>query len=225
MTGVESGSAADMVVMRVASILAAPSSQDCRATDVPSPAARKEPSLKDVTTPLARDWWILLIRGIAAVLFGLAAFAWPGLTIEFLVLAFGILLLLDGVSTLVQALRNREASADRWLWLLEGALGTVLGALILLMPGIATLYLVVLVAAWSILGGAVRIAVAIRMRRKIEGAGLLGASGVLSILLAVAIIALPYAGLVSIAWIIGFWAIALGTLFMLAALRLRRELH
>lgn len=82
--------------------------------------------------------------------------------------------------------------------------------------------LLIVVAVWAILGGALRIFAAIQLRKQIEGEWILIVSGLLSIAFGVAIIALPHAGLVSIAWIIGFWALAFGVLFVLLAFRLRK---
>lgn len=170
---------------------------------------------------IARNWWVFLLRGVAAILFGLAAFFWPELSIAVLVLMFGAFILVDGVFGLIDALRQR--GSDRWGYLaLESALGIVVGALTLVMPGVTAFVLLVSVAAWSILGGALRIAAAINLRKHIEGEWFLILSGVLSVFFGLAILILPHAGLVSIAWIIGFWAIAFGTLFVLSGVRLRK---
>lgn len=95
-------------------------------------------------------------------------------------------------------------------------MGIVVGVLTLLMPGVTAIVLLAFVAAWSILGGGLRIAAAIKLRNHIEGEWVLIVSGVLSILFGLAILFLPDAGPVSIAWIIGFWAIIVGTLFVLS---------
>lgn len=171
---------------------------------------------------LARNWWIVLLRGIAAIIFGLAAFVWPGLTLTVLVMLFGAFILVDGVFGTVDAIRYRKTLGNWWYWLLDGILGIVAGGVMLLMPGISAFVLLVFVAAWSVLGGALRIFAAIQLRKKIDGEWFLGLSGLLSIVFGVAIVALPHAGLVSIAWIIGFWAVAFGVLFILLSLRLRR---
>ncbi|MCX7564991.1 HdeD family acid-resistance protein [Sulfitobacter sp. F26169L] len=171
---------------------------------------------------LTRNWWLLLLRGIAAILFGLATFVWPGLTISVLIIMFGAYILLDGIIGVVDALRYREGVDNWWFWLFESILGIVVGLLTLFMPGITALVLLMFVAAWSILGGVLRIVAAIQLRKKIEGEWIMVLSGVLSIVFGVAIIALPHAGLVSIAWLIGFWAIAFGILFIMLAFRLRK---
>ncbi|WP_341864174.1 HdeD family acid-resistance protein [Gymnodinialimonas sp. 57CJ19] len=170
----------------------------------------------------ARNWWLVLLRGIAAIVFGLMAFVWPVLTLSVLVILFGAYILADGVFSTIDAIRLRNEVDKWWLGLLDGLLGIVAGGLMLFMPGITALVMLVFLAAWSILGGALRILLAVQLRKEIEGEWLLVVSGLLSIAFGVAIVALPHAGLVSIAWIIGFWAIAFGVLFILLSLRLRR---
>ncbi|WP_289042660.1 HdeD family acid-resistance protein [uncultured Aliiroseovarius sp.] len=171
---------------------------------------------------MSRNWRGLLVRGLIAIAFGITAFVWPALTLAVLVLIFGAFILFDGIVGAIDALLNRDQMENWWLWLLEGVLGIVVGAFTLLMPGITALFLLGLVAAWSILGGILRIIAAIQLRKTIDGEWVLIASGLLSVVFGVAIIALPHAGLVSIAWIIGFWAVAFGILFVLLAFRLRK---
>lgn len=178
--------------------------------------------MQTTLTFLARNWWVVLLRGIAAILFALAAFAWPGLTLAVLVVLFGAYTLLDGLFGTIDAIRYRNAMANWWVWLLDGLLGIAVGAFMLLMPGVSAYILLIFVAAWAILGGLLRIFAAIQLRRQIEGEWILIFSGILSVAFGVAIVALPHAGLVSIAWIIGFWALILGLVFVLLALRLRR---
>ena len=171
---------------------------------------------------LARNWWIVLLRGIAAIVFGLAAFAWPGLTLAVLVIMFGAYILVDGICGTIDAIRCRNELDNWWSGLFDGILGIIAGGVMLFMPGVSAFVLLLFVAAWSIIGGGLRIFAAIQLRKQIEGEWILIVSGLLSIVFGVAIFALPHAGLVSIAWIIGFWALAFGVLFVLLSLRLRK---
>ncbi|WP_108482027.1 HdeD family acid-resistance protein [Oceaniglobus ichthyenteri] len=171
---------------------------------------------------LARNWWVLLVRGIAAILFGVSAFIWPGLTLSVLVLLFGAFVLADGLIGVVDAVRSRGESENWWLALIEGVLGIIVGLLALFMPGTTAFVLLAFVAVWSIIGGLLRIVAAIQLRKMIEGEWMLILSGLISVLFGIAILVLPHAGLVSIAWLIGFWAVAFGFLFVLLAFRLRK---
>lgn len=171
---------------------------------------------------LERNWWLPLVRGIAAILFGIAAFVWPGLTLAMLVLLFGAYALVDGVFGVVDSIRYRDRIANWGLWLLEGILGIVVGALTLLMPGVSAFVLLMFVAGWAIAGGVLRIVAAIQLRKRIEGEWLLGLSGVLSILFGVLLVVVPAAGILSLVWLIGAWAVVFGIVLTVLAFRLRR---
>lgn len=171
----------------------------------------------------SRNWWVLLLRGLVAIAAGVAAFVWSGLTIAVLVMLFGAFILFDGITAVIDAIRYRNNVQKWWLWLLDGVLGVVVGLMTLSWPGLTAVVLIWFIAFWSILGGLLRIMAAIQLRKMIEGEWLLILSGVLSVLFGLAIIAVPHAGILSIAWLIGFWAIAFGVLFVLLAFRLRPE--
>ncbi len=84
---------------------------------------------------LKQAWWALLIGGIASVIFGVLAFMWPGLTLFILAVFFAATVFVDGIVTIVSAIRNRATASHWWLWLLLGLLGVVAGAIGLLSPG------------------------------------------------------------------------------------------
>lgn len=174
------------------------------------------------TNFLARNWWLLLVRGIAAILFGIAAFAWPGLTAAVLVLLFGAYVLVDGIFGIVDSIRYRDRLERWWLWLLDGLLGVGVGALTLFMPGISAFVLLMFIAGWAIAGGILRIIAAIHLRREIEGEWLLALGGVLSILFGGLLVGMPGAGIVSLVWLIGLWAVIFGLVFIVLAFRLRK---
>lgn len=171
---------------------------------------------------MERNWWILLIRGASAILFGLAAFIWPGLTATVLMLMFGLYILVDGLSGVVDSIRYRDRLNHWWLWLLDGLLGVVVGALTLFMPGATAFVLLILIGVWAIVGGVLRIIAAIQIRKEIEGEWLLALGGALSILFGVVVVMQPAAGLVSLVWLIGSWAVIIGMVFIMLAFRLRK---
>lgn len=178
--------------------------------------------MTDTLSFLERNWWLILIRGLAAIVFGLVAFFWPGLTITTLAILFGIYVLVDGVFGVADAIRYRDRVEKWWLWLIEGALGVVVGALMLFMPGLTALLLVLFVAAWAVVGGVLRIVAAIQLRKHIRGEWLLGLGGLLSILFGVVLVAVPAAGIISLMWLVGAWALMLGVVLVGLSLRLRR---
>lgn len=178
--------------------------------------------MDDLMTYLERNWWLLLLRGIAAILFGIAAFAWPGLTLSVLVILFGAWVLVDGAFAIADSIRYRDRLARWWAFLLDGVLGVVVGLIALFMPGITAIALLMFVAAWAVVGGVLRIIAAIQLRKQIEGEWLLILGGVLSILFGVLLVTLPTAGLLSLIWLIAIWSIAIGVLFVVLSFGLRK---
>lgn len=172
---------------------------------------------------VAGNWWTLALRGVVAVLFGLAALVWPGLTLGVLVLLLGAYLLVDGIFAAVAAVRSSSALAHRALLLLEGVAGVAAGLVALIWTGLAAVALLYIVAAWAIITGVTEVLSAIRLRREIQGEWAMGLSGILSVLFGVALAVLPAVGLLALAWLIGIYAIAFGALLMVLAYRVRGE--
>lgn len=172
-----------------------------------------------MTTYLSRNWWILALRGLAAVVFGILAFVWPGVTITVLVLFFGAYALWDGIFALIGAFRTQ--SDRRWPLLLEGLVGILAGIFAFFWTGAATLTLVLIIASWAIITGVFEIIAAIRLREEIEGEWLLMISGLLSIVIGIALFIWPGAGLLAITWMIGAYAILFGILLIVLGFRLR----
>src|SRR5262245_7702154 len=117
---------------------------------------------------LARNWWLVVLRGVLAVLFGLTAFVWPGVTCLVLVLFFGAYAFVDGVFAVITGLVRFGESSRWWIFLLEGLVGIAVGVVTFLWPGITSLALIYLVAAWAIVTGVLEIGAAIRLRREIS---------------------------------------------------------
>lgn len=169
---------------------------------------------------LARSWWHLELRGAAALVFGVLALAWPGVTLLLLVALFAAYAFVSGVATLAGALRNRS-ERGWWLLLLLGLAGIAAAIVTLFYPGITALVLVVVMGVNAIFGGVLDIAMAIRLRKEIRGEWLLGLAGVVSILFGVLVLAFPGAGALALVWLIAFYAIVVGVLFIALGLRMR----
>jgi uncharacterized membrane protein HdeD (DUF308 family) len=171
---------------------------------------------------LARNWWAIAIRGVAAILFGLLAFLWPGLTLAALVLLFGAYALVDGIFSIVAAVRRRTGDAPWWALLLEGILGVAAGLVTFFMPGLTAVTLVYVIAAWAIVTGVLEIVAAVRLREQITGEWWLVLSGVLSIVFGGLVMLAPAAGALAITLWIGAYALVFGALLLALAFRLRR---
>lgn len=171
---------------------------------------------------LARNWALILVRGILAVVFGAYALVWPRLTLLVLVVVFGIYMFADGVVAVAAALQGSER-APRWWLAVTGLAGIALGCTSFLWPAVTGFSLLLLVAAWAIVIGAVQLAGAIWLRKEIEGEWLLVAGGALSVLFGVSILLWPGAGALALALSIGGYAIVYGLLLIGFAIRLRRH--
>jgi uncharacterized membrane protein HdeD (DUF308 family) len=173
---------------------------------------------------LARNWWALVLRGLAAILFGVLAFAWPGITLFVLVLFFGAYMLVDGIFAIVAAVRAAGEEDRWWLLLVQGILGVLAGLVAIFWPGLTALALLYFIAAWAIVTGIMEIVAAVRLRQEIEGEWALGLSGLLSVIFGVLLVVLPApAGLLSLVWLIGAYAVATGVLLVILAFRVRSE--
>jgi len=139
---------------------------------------------------LAKHWWVLLLRGICAILFGVLTFVWPGITLLTLVLLYGAYALADGVLALAEAVMG-GAPAPRWWLALVGLLGIAVGILTFAWPGITALVLLLFIAGWAIATGLLQIVGAIRLRKEIESEWLLIASGVLSVIFGLILVVQP----------------------------------
>lgn len=168
---------------------------------------------------------MLLVRGILAILFGIAAFIWPSLTIEALVLLFGAYALVDGIVAVIVGIQQYGETKRWWAVLLEGIVGIVLGVLTLLWPGTTATVLLAFIAAWAIVTGVFEIAAAVALRKVIEGEWTLILAGALSVLFGVLLLLQPTAGALAIIWLIGAYAIVFGVLLGILAFELRRLGH
>ncbi len=175
------------------------------------------------TVALARWWWTFILRGLLAIAFGVLAFFAPGWGIVVLVTLFAAWALVDGIASLFTAIRIRETDRHWWLELVEGVVSIVAGIAALLLPVSAVAQVLVLViAAWAIITGALEIWAAIRLRERIKGELLLGLAGLSSVLFGVVLFLFPGAGALSLVWLIGGFAIAFGAFLVALGWRLRR---
>ncbi len=170
---------------------------------------------------MARNWWMLLIRGVAAVLFGIAVFLSPGIALAVLVLLWGSYALVDGVFAVFAGIQGRQSNQNWWLSVLEGAAGIVVGAITLLWPGITALAALYLIAGWAIITGLMEIAAAVQLRKEIRGEFWLGLSGLASIIFGGYLVVSPGAGILAVLWLIAAYGIAFGVMMIMLAFRLR----
>ncbi|MBS0373699.1 MAG: HdeD family acid-resistance protein [Proteobacteria bacterium] len=173
---------------------------------------------------LARRWWLLVLRGVAAIAFGIFAWAWPGISLASLVLVFGAYSLADGVLALGTAMAGPADHEARWIVVLEGLVGIGVGILTFVAPAITALALVFYIAIWAVSTGIIEIILAIRLRKEIEGEWLLGLAGLASVAFGVMMMWQPGAGALTLLWLIAGYAVLFGVLLLTLAFRVRRFL-
>jgi uncharacterized membrane protein HdeD (DUF308 family) len=170
---------------------------------------------------LAQRWWVLALRGLFAIIFGILTFVMPGSSLIALVILFGAYALVDGAFNLVHAIRGRRTE-PRWGWLVfEGLVGMAAGAVTFLWPGLTAFALVLVIGAWAIVTGVAALVAAVRLRKEIEGEWLLGGSGILSIALGVLLFLFPGSGALALVLWIGAYAVVAGILLLVLGFKLR----
>ena len=170
---------------------------------------------------LSRYWWTLVVRGILAVVFGILAIVWPGITLATLVIFFGAYILVDGIFGMVGAIGSWGNRDDHWLLLLEGLLGVGIGILTFRAPQVTGMVLLMFIAAWALATGVLEIVAAIRLRKEIQGEIWLILSGLASVVFALVLMIFPAAGALSLLWLISIYAVVFGIVLFAGGLKLR----
>jgi len=170
---------------------------------------------------LAQNWWAIALRGVCAVLFGIAAFAWPGVTLTVLVLFYGAYALVDGLLAVAWAVFGRHAGPFPLGVLLAGLAGIAVGLMTFIWPGLTALVLLYLIALWAVARGIFEIVAAVHLRRELADEWLLALSGMLSLVFGVLMLWAPGAGALALLWWIGGFSILVGVVTIGLGLRLK----
>lgn len=156
---------------------------------------------------------MFLFRGLAAILFGVLTLVWPKLSLSVLVLLFGVFAVISGITAVAAALRS--TGEQGWGFLLfEGILSILAGVIALVWPGATALAFLYLLAAWAILTGVVEIVAPLSFPMSGGRAVLSVLSGLVSIVFGILIAAQPSSGLLAVVWLIGFYAIVFGIMYI-----------
>ena len=174
---------------------------------------------------LAKNWWLVLLRGIAGIVFGILAFVWPGLTLAVLILLYGAYALVDGVFALIAAFSGGAKPVPTWWLIVVGLCGIAAGLITFFWPGVTALVLIVFIGAWSIAHGIFEIIGAIKLRKEIDNEWWLILAGALSVIFGVIVLAAPGAGALALVWLIGAYSLVFGILLVGLSLRLRKHRH
>jgi uncharacterized membrane protein HdeD (DUF308 family) len=169
---------------------------------------------------LAQNWWLVALRGVVGILFGIVALLFPGSTMLSLVILFSAYMLVDGAFAIASAVRAARRH-ERWGWLtLEGIVNIITGILAFLWPGLTILAFVLLIAAWAIVSGALMLAAAFRLKVD-HGRWWLVLGGVVSLVYGVLLVLTPLIGALVLTWWLGAYALVFGVVLLVLAFRLR----
>ena len=167
------------------------------------------------------NWWLLALRGLIAVVFGVLAFMWPQATLITLVLLFGAFALVNGILSLILAAKIPKGYPRVASLILGGLLGILVGLLTFIMPGITALGLLILIAVWAVVTGIMEFVTAVRLRKIITNEWLLMLAGIASVAFGVILLLQPAAGALALIWLIATWAVVFGILLIIVAFRMR----
>jgi uncharacterized membrane protein HdeD (DUF308 family) len=173
-------------------------------------------------TFLSRYWWVLVLRGVVAILLGVFAFVWPLQTAAAVVLAFGAVALADGIFSIAAAIAGRRLTPDWWVLLCQGLLGIGIGILTLFNPAMTAVALVIYIAVWAIASGGLQIVTAVRLRHEITGEWYLAIGGVLGIGFGILFLRYPAEGALAMLWLIGTFALLWGVMLMIGGFDIHR---
>jgi uncharacterized membrane protein HdeD (DUF308 family) len=176
---------------------------------------------KQLATTFSRNWWVLLLRGLAAIAFGILTWLLPEISLITLVLLFGAYALADGILGIWIAISGRKEHEDWWVLFLWALSGVGFGILTLLAPGITAFVLLLYIAAWAIVTGVLQIVSAIRLRKEITGEWLFILAGIASVVFGVLLMAQPSAGAFALLWLIAAYAVIFGVLLVILAFKVR----
>jgi uncharacterized membrane protein HdeD (DUF308 family) len=174
---------------------------------------------------LAKSWWLVLLRGIAAIVFGVLAFVWPGLTLLTLILFYGAYALIDGAIALIAAFTGGAKPVPTWWLVVVGIAGIAAGLVTFLWPGITALVLIMFIGGWAVVHGIFEIIGAIKLRKEIDNEWLLILAGAMSVIFGIVVLVAPGAGALGLIWAIGAYSVVFGILLVGLSLRLRRHRH
>lgn len=167
---------------------------------------------------MAGSWWVFMLRGVAAIIFGVLVFLFPGLGLVFILAFLGAWMLFDGMGSIYQAVKGGHPTGERsrtWLWI-DGIISLAAAAVMLLAPGVSAIGLLIVTAAWFLLSGGARLMLAFRL-----SSVLLGLLGALNIVIGAWMLLRPGPGLLAVIWMVGLEAIVMGVIMFGLGWRLK----
>jgi uncharacterized membrane protein HdeD (DUF308 family) len=168
---------------------------------------------EDATTP----WWLVLLEGIFAVIFGILIISAPAATLFFLVQVFGFYLFIGGILRIVSIF----VDSSSWGWkLVGGILGIIAGIVVLDHPVWSTvlvpLYALYIIGFLAIAEGILELITAF------QGGGWgIGLLGILRIVFGVILVLNPLIGVVVLPFVLGGFMLVGGIAATVVSFRMR----
>lgn len=159
---------------------------------------------------LAKDWWLFILRGVIAIIFGILVVVWPIESVFVLVIFFGAYVLVDGIFVIISAFTQKRSWGSRFWLILWGLVGIAAGVVTFAWPGITALALLVVIAVWAFVIGIAQVVFAFAPGTSLGNRLLLALGGIISIILGIVLVARPGLGALAVVWIIGIFAIVFG---------------
>jgi uncharacterized membrane protein HdeD (DUF308 family) len=184
-------------------------------------STKEDDAMRRIAKAIADEWWLFTLEGMMAIAFGVAAWVWPDLTIDTLVLLFGAFAVAAGGINLVAAVEARRLQESPWGYLFQSLLNLGVGVAVFLWPDISERALLYVIAAWAIVIGTFEIAAAIELRKLINNEWFLALAGIASIAFGVLVSLFPGDGAVALVWTIGVYSIVFGVMLIALGRRLR----
>jgi uncharacterized membrane protein HdeD (DUF308 family) len=166
--------------------------------------------IEETIKALSKNWWLFVLRGVLAIIFGILCVAWPIASIYVLVIFFGAYAFVDGIFLLMFASRHKESRGSRAWLIFSGIAGIAAGIVTLAWPGITAVALLVVIIVWAFVSGMAQLLFAFMAKTNIGFKLLLALGGVFSIIFGIFLVARPEQGALAVVWIIGFFAVLLG---------------
>lgn len=170
---------------------------------------------------LSKYWWMFLLRGILAIVFGIVAWIWPGLTLTVMLWLTGIWLMADGILAIISIIAERDKFDRIWPVIVIGIAGILFGLFIVAFPGFSAIWLIVTIGLYAIVTGVLAIIHAIRLRKEIDNEWSMGLLGLIGIVFGLAMVIFPGAGALSLIWVIAIYAILGGIAAIVFGIRIR----
>ena len=172
-------------------------------------------------TVFGMNWGVLALRGALAAAFGLYALLRPGQALATLIMVFGAMVLVAGILSIIAGLRRQSHHRPIAAIVVEGIICIAFGLLALLRPGATAVAWLFLVSGFAIVSGVLHFVAGLRLRKETPGEWTLILDGVLTVVLGILMVLLPWAGLLALIWLVGAYSLFFGILLLVTAFHVR----